>query len=90
MQGNNKLSEYAKTQPYAAYSAFCHGEVHKFTYFRRIIPGMQEHIKPLDDLITNEFNHRSRQRDLGIKHGGLGIAILSEISKIHYEHSKSI
>ena len=29
----SKLSEFTKTQPHAAYLAFCHGEVHKFTYF---------------------------------------------------------
>ena len=50
-----KLSEFAKTQPHAAYSAFCHGEVDKFTYFLRTIPGMQEYIEPLDHLVTNEF-----------------------------------
>ena len=50
-----KLSEFAKTQPHAAYSAFCHGEIHKFTYFLRTISGMQEYIKPLDHLITNKF-----------------------------------
>ena len=27
----SKLSEFAKTQPHTAYSAFCHGKVHKFT-----------------------------------------------------------
>ena len=27
---------------------------------------------------------------LPVKHGGLGIPILSEISEIHYEHSKPI
>ena len=50
-----KLSEFAKTQPHAAYSAFCHGEIHKFTHFLTTISGMQEYIKPLDHLITNKF-----------------------------------
>ena len=96
----NKLSEYAKTQPHAAYSAFCHGEVHKFTYFLRAVPGMQEYIKALDDLITNEFiqtlsqaiiTYQDRQLySLPVKHGGLGIPILSEMSEIHYKHSRSI
>ena len=95
-----KLSEFAKTQPHAAYSAFCHGEVHKFTSFLITIPGLQEYIKPLDDLIKNEFIRTLLQaiitdQDrvlylLPIKHGGFGIQILSEISEIHYEHSKSI
>ena len=60
---------------------------------------MQEYIKPLDDLITNEFNPTLLQAiitdqdrvlySLPVKHGDLGIPILSEISEIHYEHSKS-
>ena len=96
----SKLSEYAKTQPHAAYSAFCHGVVHKFTYFLRTIPGMQEYIKPFDDLITNEFIPTLLQAiitdqdrvlySLTVKHEGFGMPILSEISEIHHEHLKSI
>ena len=44
----SKLNKYAETQPHAVYSAFCHGKVHKFTYFLRTISGMQEYIKLLD------------------------------------------
>ena len=82
-----KLSEFAKTQPHAAYSAFCHGQVDKFTYFLRTIPGMQEYIKLLDHLITNKFIPTLLQAiitdqgrvlfSLPVKHGGLGISILS-------------
>ena len=54
-QEMERLSEYAKTQPHAAYSAFCHGEIHKYTYFMRTIPGMREFMKPLDDLINQKF-----------------------------------
>ena len=50
-----KLSEYAKTQPHAAFSAFIHGEQHKFTYFMRTIPGMEEHLIPLDKVINDKF-----------------------------------
>ena len=95
----SKLSEFAKTQPHAAYSAFCHGEVRKFLYFLRTIPDMQEYIKPLDALIRNEFIPTLLQAiitdqdrvlySLPEKHRGLGIPILSEISEIHYEHCKS-
>ena len=35
-----KLSEFAKTQPHAAYSAFCHGEVHKFIYLKELKRGV--------------------------------------------------
>ena len=32
-----RLSEFAKCQPLAAYIAFIHGELHKYTYFMRTI-----------------------------------------------------
>ena len=95
-----KLIEFAKTQPHGAYSAFCYDEVHKFTYFLRTIPGMQKYIKPVDHLITNKFIPTLLQvviTDQGrvlylfpAKYRGLGIPVLSEISEIHYEDSKSI
>ena len=50
-----RLSALAKTQPHAAFSAYIHGEQHKFTYFLRTIEGMNELIKPLDDIIMNNF-----------------------------------
>ena len=82
----SKLSEFAKTQPHAAYLAFCHGEVHKFTDFLGTIPGMQGYIKPLDYLITNKYIATLLQAmiidqdrvlySFFTKHGGLGIPIL--------------
>ena len=61
---------------------------------------MQKYIKPLDHLIANTFIPTLLQviitdqdrvlYSLPVKLGGLGIPILSEISEIHYEHSKSI
>ena len=41
---------FAKTQPHAAYEAFCQCEVRKYRCFLRTIPGMKDCIKPLDDL----------------------------------------
>ena len=52
---NEKLTEYAKTQPQTAYAAFFHGEIHKGTYFMRTIPGMEHNLQPLDDVISNKF-----------------------------------
>ena len=37
----SKLSEFAKTQPHATYSAFCDSEVQKFTCFLKTICRMQ-------------------------------------------------
>ena len=50
-----KLSKYAKTQPQAAFAAFCHGEQHRFSYFMRTIPGMEKFMEPLDETIHNIF-----------------------------------
>ena len=49
------LSEFAKWQPQAAYAAFCFGEQNRFNYFLRTIPGMNEFMKPVDEIIQNEF-----------------------------------
>ena len=99
-QEMERLSECAKTQPHAAYSAFCHGEIHKYTYFMRTIPGMREFIKPLDDLINQKFipnlldsivTEQERQLfSLPIKKGGLGIPILSETCDTQLINSQSI
>ena len=61
---------------------------------------MQEYLNPLDNLITNEFiptlllaiitDQGRVLYSLPVKHGGLGIPILSEVSEMHYEHLKSI
>ena len=42
------LSNFAKSQPQAAYPAFCHGQQHKFSYFMRTIPGMEKILLPLE------------------------------------------
>ena len=87
-------------KPHAAYSAFCHGEIHKYTYFMRTIPGMREFIKPLDKLINQKFipnlldsivTEQERQLfSLPIKKGGLGIPILSETCDTQLINSQSI
>ena len=50
-----KLAKFAETQPHAAFAAYIHGEQHKFTYFLRTIPGMEEHLERLDDIIEQKF-----------------------------------
>jgi hypothetical protein len=50
-----KLSTIAKTQPHAAYSGYILGEQHKYTYFLRTIPNISDILKPLDNVIEQEF-----------------------------------
>ena len=49
------LSEFAMSQPHAAFSAYLHGQQHKYSYFLRTIQDVSECFKPLDDAITNTF-----------------------------------
>ena len=95
-----KLTEYSKTQPHAAYAIFCRGVLHKYTYFMRTIQDIDEHLKPLDDIISNTFlptlldsivadNERSFFQ-LPVRLGGLGMPILLEVASEHFESSKKI
>ena len=96
----DRLAEIAITQPQSAYAAYTHGEMHRFTYFLRTIPGMQEYIKPLDDIITNKLipailgttisDQDRKLFSLPVKQGGLGIPILTEKAESDYITSKTI
>ena len=66
----------------------------------RTIQDIDEYLKPLDDTISNNFlptlldsivtdNERSLFQ-LPVRLGGLGIPILSEIAREHFESSKKI
>ena len=47
----DRLSEIAKSQPQASYTAFIHGQQGKFNYFMRTIPEMHEHMLEVDEKI---------------------------------------
>ena len=51
----NTLSDIAKTEPQAAYTAFTHGVKHRWTYLMRTIPDVSPHLQPLEDAIRNTF-----------------------------------
>ena len=66
----------------------------------RTLQYIDEHLKPLDDIISNNFlptlldsivtdNERSLFQLL-VRLGGLGIPILSEIAREHFESPKKI
>ena len=95
-----KLSEFALSQPHAAFSAFIHGEQHRFTYFLRTIPGMELYLEPLDKIISDKFipnlfgssvNDEERKLfSLPIREGGLGLRIFSDTAKLEFETSKAV
>ena len=86
----HRLADFAKTQPHAAYSAFTHGIL--------TIPGTHKFIKSVDDvirlkllptLLNSIVPEVDRQLySLLLRHGGLGIAILSEIPEPNLKHHK--
>ena len=103
MVGVKKLQSYpkfAKTQPHAAFSAYIHGQQHRFTYFLRTIEGMENYLKPLQDAISNillpaifgsTVNKQQRElHSLPIKSGSLGFANLTERAAREYETSRLI
>ena len=48
-----RLSDYAHSQPQAAYAAYTHGLQSKWTFLCRGMPAMDEHLLPLDDAVSN-------------------------------------
>jgi hypothetical protein len=95
-----RLSEIAKSQPHAAFSAFNHGLRHRYTYLMRTIPGISSMLTPLDEAIDkfikvllNDYNFNPDERllfSLPAKFGGMGIIIPSMVSDTEYRNSRSI
>ena len=78
-----RLSEIAKSEPHAAYTAFTFGMKHKWTYTQRTIPDISELLIPLENTIRNSFipalinrqctDHERDLLTLPPRMGGLGI-----------------
>ena len=95
-----KLSEFAKTQPHAAFSAYVHGEQHRFTYFLRTIEDMEQYLQPLDEVISNLFlpalfgstvtEQEKQLFALPIKNGGLAIENLAAKAANEYGISRKV
>ena len=50
-----KLAEIPISEPQAAFAAYTHGEMHKFDYFLRTIPNIEDFLALLDKVIDDEF-----------------------------------
>ena len=92
------LTNIAKSEPQAAYSAFTAGFKHKVTYFIRTIPNLSEILKPLDEYIDNYFlpaiteghvlnNNDRKLLSLPVRLGGLGIPIYTDLCQKEFENS---
>ena len=95
------LSQIAKIDPHAAYSAFTHGLRHRYTYTFRTIPNIKHLLQPLEDEIKDNFlpsltnNHLCSEDErkllaLPPKMGGLGIIIPTEIVDKEFQNSDEL
>ena len=94
------LSEFAKSQPQAAYAAFCFSEQNKFSYFLRTIPEMNDLMNSVDEMVQNFFlstiigetiSEKERELySLPVLSGGLGIPLFSEKTRNELESSLTI
>ena len=50
-----RLSSIAHTQPHAAYTAFTHSLMSKWTYLTRAIPNIGDLLSPIEDVIRRKF-----------------------------------
>jgi hypothetical protein len=96
-----RLSIIAQTQPQAAYAAFTHGLVSKWTYISRTITNIDHLFSPLEEVIRkkfltsltgqNAFNDVIRELlALPVRLGGLGITNPAANTTVHYNASKKI
>ena len=95
------LSAFALTQSHAAYSAFCHGLIGKWTYLARTIPHSSELFIPLENAIRtiflpsltgqSPFNDTDQNMlALPTRLGSLGIINPSLMSLYHYTTSVNV
>ena len=95
------LSDIARSEPHLAYCAFVGGYVNKFTYYLRVMPKIEEFLKPLDEVINKHFipsiteNHHCSAEErlllsLPVRMGGLAIPILSSLAKEEYQNSREL
>ena len=50
-----QLAEFAKTQPQACYAAYTFGLKHRWTYFLRTLPDIQDLLEPLESAISEQL-----------------------------------
>ena len=96
----DKLSEFALSQPQAVYAAFIHGEQHKFSYFLRTIPEMENFMIDVDSKIENtllpaildeKISPTERELySLPTRLGGLGIPFYAQKAKVDFDSSSKI
>jgi len=95
------LVDVARSQPHAAYAAFTHGFVHKFSYLCRTVPNIDTLLQPLEDCIryrlipalTGRAPPSDSDRELlalPARLGGLGLVNPTSLPSSEFQASISI
>jgi hypothetical protein len=95
-----KLSEFATTEPQASFAAFSFGLKHKWTYFLRTLPDIEDLLVPLEQVVSDLLlpsitghSCTSEERQLlamPVRMGGLGIENPCQVAKSQYEASLKV
>ena len=95
-----KLAEFVVTQPQASYAAYTFGLKHRWTYFLRTLPDIQDLLEPLESAISRVLipaitDRQCDQLDrdilaLPVRLGGLGVANPSSDANLEYTSSVKV
>ena len=95
-----KLAEFAVTQPQASYAAYTFGLKHRWTYFLRTLPDIQDLLEPLESAISRVLIPAITDRQCGqldrdilalpVRLEGLGIANPSSDANFDYTSSVKV
>ena len=95
-----KLAEFALSQPQACYAAYTFGLKHRWTYFLRTLPDIQDLLEPLEDAISHMLipaitERKCNQLDrnilaLPVRLGGLGLGNPSLEARREYASSVKV
>ena len=95
-----KLAEFALSQPQACYTAYTFGLKHRWTYFLRPLPDIQDLLEPLEDAISHMLipaitERKCNQLDrnilaLPVRLGGLGLGNPSLEARREYASSVKV
>ena len=97
----NILSDIAKSQPHATFSALTHGLLSKWTYLSRVVPDISHLLVPLDNVLRTNLipaiTGRPPPNDfecdlfgLPARHGGLGIRTPSKNADRELQSSEKV
>ena len=89
-----KLAEFAVTQPETSYAEYTFGLKHRWTYFLRTLPDIQDLLEPLESAISRVLIPTITDRQCGrldgdilalpVRLGGLGVANPSSDANLEY------